>query len=51
MQPINIIVVYYRDKKLKKTLQVLEAGIITIKKHWFDFSSSKVCVCVCVCVC
>ena len=31
MQPINMIMIYYRDKKLKKKrLQVLEADIIAI---------------------
>ena len=32
MQPINVIMIYYWDKKLKKTLHVLEADII-IKKN------------------
>ena len=33
MQPINIIMIHYWDKKLKKKgLHVLEADIITIKK-------------------
>ena len=32
MQPINMIMIYYQDKKLKKQLHVLEADIITIKK-------------------
>ena len=41
MQIINMIMIYYWDKKLKKRLHVLEADIITIKKHWFDVSSSK----------
>ena len=31
MQPINMIMIYYLDKKLKKSLYVLEADIITIK--------------------
>ena len=42
MQHINMIMIYSRDKKLKKWLHVLEADIIMIKKiHWFDVSSSK----------
>ena len=44
MQPINMIMIYFWDKKLKKKkkLHVLEANIIIIKKqHWFDVSSSK----------
>ena len=42
MQPINMIMIDYWDKKLKKGLHVLEADIITIKKkYWFDVSSSK----------
>ena len=42
MQPIVIIMIYFWDKKLKKSLHVQEADIITIKKkHWFDVSSSK----------
>ena len=41
MQPINMIMIYYWDKKLKKWLHVLEADITTIKRHWFDVSSSK----------
>ena len=40
MQLINMITIYYWDKNLKK-LHVLEADIITIKKKWFDVSSSK----------
>ena len=32
MQPIHIMI-YYRDKKLNKRLQVLEADILTIKKN------------------
>ena len=35
MQPINMIMIYYWDKKLKKA-SGLEADIITIKKN-FDF--------------
>ena len=31
MQPINMIMIYYKNKKLKKRLYVLEADII-IKK-------------------
>ena len=42
MQPINMITIYYWDKKLKKGLHVLKAGIIPIKeKHWFDVIGSK----------
>ena len=42
MQPIDMIMIYHRDKKLKKGLHVLEADIIMIKKkHWFDVFSSK----------
>ena len=33
MQPINIIMIYYWNKKLKKRLHVLEAGIIILKKN------------------
>ena len=33
MQPINMITIYYWDKKIKKRLHVLEADIITIKKN------------------
>ena len=33
MQPINMIMIYYWDKKLKKRLHVLKADIITIKKN------------------
>ena len=32
MQPINMLMIYYWDKKLKNRLHVLEAYIITIKK-------------------
>ena len=32
MQPINRIIVYYCDKKLKKRLHVLEDDIMSIKK-------------------
>ena len=43
MLPINMIMVYYWNKKLKKKiLHVLKADIIAIlKKHQFDVSSSK----------
>ena len=42
MQPINMIRIYYCDKKLKKRLHVLEADIITIKKKMcFNFFRSK----------
>ena len=33
MQPINMIMMYYWDKKNKKWLHVLEVDIITIKKN------------------
>ena len=33
MEPINVIVIYYSDKKLPKTLHFLEADRITIKKY------------------
>ena len=33
MQIINMIMIYYWDKKLKKRLPVLEADIITITPH------------------
>ena len=39
MQPINMIMIYNRDKKLQKRLYVLEADIITIKKN-IDLMSS-----------
>ena len=29
MQPMNMIMIYYLDKKLKKRLHVLEADIVT----------------------
>ena len=39
MQSINMIMIYYWDKKLKKKrLPILEADIITIKKN-FDLMS------------
>ena len=42
MQLINMIMIRYIDKKLKKGWDDQEANIITIlKKHWFDVSSSK----------
>ena len=46
MQPINMIMLFffYRDKKLKNRLHILEADIIIIKKkqlYWFDISNSK----------
>ena len=39
MQPINMIMIYHWEKKLKKKkrLHVLEADIIRIKKKNFDF--------------
>ena len=33
MQPINMIMNYYRDKKFKKTLHVLEVDIIIMKRQ------------------
>ena len=36
---INMIMIYYWDKKLKRGLHVLEADIITIKKNTHDFMS------------
>ena len=39
MQPINMIIIYNWDKKLKKRLHVLEADIITIKKNNIDLMS------------
>ena len=32
MEPINMIIIYYSDKKLPKRLDFLEADLITIKK-------------------
>ena len=37
MQSINMIMIYYWDKKLKKRLHVLEADLITIKKIILEF--------------
>ena len=31
MQPINMIIIYYWNKKLKKRLHVQEADVVTIK--------------------
>jgi len=31
MEPINMIIIYYSDKKLSKRLHFLEADLITIK--------------------
>ena len=33
MQPINMIMSHYCDKKLKNRLHVMETDIIKIKKH------------------
>ena len=33
--------IYYRDKKLKNRLYILETDIITFFKNWFDVSSFK----------
>ena len=42
MQAINMIMIYYWDKKLKEGLHVLEADIIPIKKkHRVEVSCSK----------
>ena len=43
MQVIDMIMIYYWDKKLKKSLHFPKADIITIKKqqHWVDVFSSK----------
>ena len=41
MPPINMIMIYYCDKKLKKRLNVLEDDIITNKKNIDLLSSSK----------
>ena len=41
MQLINIIMIYYWEKKLKKGLHVQEADVITIKKNIDLMSSSK----------
>ena len=38
MQPINMIRIYFWDKKLNKRLHILEANIITIKKNIDLFS-------------
>ena len=40
MQPINKIMIYYWDKKLKKRLYVLKADIITINKNLIDGAES-----------
>ena len=42
MQPINMIIIFYWNKKLKKKwLHVLEADIITIKKNIDLMSRAK----------
>ena len=42
MQRFNMIMIYYKDKKLKKGLHVLEFEITINKKNrWFDVSSWK----------
>ena len=33
MQPFNMTMIYYWDKKIKKRLQVLDADMITIEKN------------------
>ena len=40
MQPINMIMIYYRDNK-HKNIVVLEADIIVIKTTTFNVSNSK----------
>ena len=39
LQPINMIMIYYWDKKLKKRLHILEVDIIIIKKNNIDLMS------------
>ena len=41
MQPINMIMIYYWDKKLKKRLHVLQTDIITIKKTIYFMSLAQ----------
>ena len=41
MQPIDMIMIYYWDKKLKKRWHTLEPDILTLKKTWFDVFSGK----------
>ena len=43
MQPMNMIRIYYWEKKLRKRLHVLEADILKQlkKKDWFDVSCWK----------
>ena len=42
MQAVNMIMIYYWDKKPKKRLDILEADRVTIrKKRGFYVSSSK----------
>ena len=36
--PINMIMIYYQDKKLEIRLRILEVDIKAIKKHSFDVS-------------
>ena len=41
MQPIIIIMIYFWDKMLKRSLHVLEADIITIKKNIASMSVAE----------
>ena len=41
MQPINMIMIYYWDKKLKKRLHVLKVDIIKIKNEIYLMSLSQ----------
>ena len=41
MQSINMIMIYYWDKKLENRLHILEVDIMEITKHWFDVSNSE----------
>ena len=34
MLPINMIMIYYWDKKLKKRMHVLEANLVAIPTQW-----------------
>ena len=41
MQPIDMILIFYWDKKFKKELHGLEADLIPIREYRFDVSSLK----------
>ena len=41
MEPINMIITYYSDKKLPKRLHFLEADMITIKKNYLKQNKNK----------